>query len=681
MSQQTAGATASSPIRTGLNSALGALRFLASDRLGLLLLVWAVVAFAVRPAFLAANAGIAGWPMDAIRAGMTPINLAHTAASIQWMSFAGLLALVVIGHVRFVAAKGAEALSGLTTRFLVVTGYATLLAAAYLLFLWSPVSVFTLITHDSLIFLDSTYRIANGQTPSTDFPTALGAAQLYLPAWAAGLIGGYGGSVELASVWVALALGLACAWIGASRFPTPITATLIGIIFLVTVPAALLERWGGESQTVVDGANEVLGDNLSYAMFYNRWGWAALIPLFMMLAPRRDREQSLGIVEIAIIAAVLTFIFWLKATYFVAGVAGAGIYAFLNPRPVRTLLWGAGLTAAMILGIALMTGNLVAYINDIIFAGQVSGARTESMLGLVRNNLQDMLFAAAPLGVLAAMGRFTWRDALAGGVIMVMCLFIINQNGQLRNMSALIVLGAYGAVRVLQEDSAHRMARIGAVGAFAMLSLAITLDRGLVLVDQAYATLREQVRPPAPWAREPALRNVYVPERESLFNRAVNMSETPADRLYNVWLSGQLGRRQELRQGEYMETLMAGVDDLETVIRPGESVTTLDMTNPFPFLMNARAPKGSWLTLHKNRTVSEQKHPEAEAIFADADHVMIAKMSMVQATADLMRDIYSPWLDANYGDRVETAYWTRWSHRKTDATVVASAPTQPAAIR
>ena len=34
---------------------------------------------------------------------------------------------MVIGHVRFVAAKGAEALSGLTTRFLVVTGYATLL--------------------------------------------------------------------------------------------------------------------------------------------------------------------------------------------------------------------------------------------------------------------------------------------------------------------------------------------------------------------------------------------------------------------------------------------------------------------------------------------------------------------------------------------------------------------------
>ena len=279
------------------------------------------------------------------------------------------------------------------------------------------------------------------------------------------------------------------------------------------------------------------------------------------------------------------------------------------------------------------------------------------------------------------MGRFTWRDALAGGFIKVMCLFIINQNGQLRNMSALIVLGAYGAVRVLQEDSALRMARVAAVGAFAMLSLAITLDRGLVLVDQAYATLREQIRPPALSAREPALRNVHVPQRESLLNRAVNTSETPADRLYNIRLSSQLGRRQELWQGEHMETLMAAVDDLKTVIKPGEPVSTLDMPNPFPFLMNARAPKGSWLTLHKNRTVSEQRHPQAEAIFADADHVMIAKMSMVQASADLMRDIYSPYLDNNYGERVETLYWTRWSHRKKSEPEVAGVTTRPVAIR
>lgn len=661
---------AAAPSRGWAASALNAARFVATDRIGIFLLAWGLIAFVLRPVLLAVHQGVAIWPRDEIRAAMTPLNLAHATSVIQWVSFAGVIALAIIAHLRFAVAqqaagKGDGALAAPSTRLLVAGGYAVLLAASYLVFLWSPVSVLTLISHDSFIFFDSTYRIANGLTPSTDFPTALGAAQFYLPAWAAWMTGGYAGSVELASVWVALALGLACACLGATRFPIPVTATLAAIVFLVTVPAALLEQWGGPSQTLVDGEIENLGDNLSLAMFYNRWGWAALIPVFMVLAPRRDRDEAPGLVEIAVLAAVLTFMFWLKATYFVVGVAGAGVYAFLNPRPVRTLLWGAGFTAAMTLALGLAMGNLVAYINDIIFAGQVSGGRADSVLGLIRENLRDMFFAAAPLAVLAVIGRMTWRDLLAGGFILVACLFIINQNGQLRNMSALIVLAAYGVARVVQEAGVDRMARLAAIGAFAMLSLAIILDRGLVMIDQAYATLREQSRPAAPWARETALRNVYIPERESLLDRTVATTPATVDgRLHNFWLSGQFGRRQELRQGEYMETLLAGVDDLKPVVKPGESITTLDMTNPFPFLMNARVPKGGWLTLHMNRTISEAKHPAPDVMFADTDHVMISKMSMVQSTADLARDLYGAWLDQHYASRVETTYWTRWSHRK-----------------
>jgi hypothetical protein len=668
---------AAAPSRGWAANVIDALRFLATDRMGLLIAVWALIAFVLRPVLLAAHQGLAGWPMEQIRTSMTLVSLAHAVSVIQWASFAGLLALAMIGHLRYVAAKGEDALSATSTRLTIAAGYALLLAAGYLLFLWSPVSVLTLITHDSFIFFDSTYRIANGLTPSTDFPTALGAAQFYLPAWAAWMSGGYAGSVELASVWVALALGLACACVGATRYPIAITATLAAIVFLVTVPAALLEQWGGPSQTLVDGEIENLGDNLSLAMFYNRWGWAALIPVFMVLTPRANREQAPGLVEIAVLAAVLTFMFWLKATYFVVGVAGAGVYALLNPRPIRTLAWGAGLTAAMTLALGLAMGNLVAYINDIIFAAQVSGGRAESILGLIRENLRDIFFAAAPLAILAVMGRATWRDLLAGGFIVVACLFIINQNGQLQNMSALIALAAYGVARVIQEQGVERMARIAAIGAFAMLSLAVMLDRGLIMIDQAYATLREQSRPAAPWARETALRNVYIPERESLLGRTVATTPGTVDaRLHNFWLTGQFGRRQELRQGEYMETLLAGVDDLKSVMKPGESVSTLDMTNPFPFLMNVRVPRNSWLTLHMNRTISEEHHPAPQVIFADADHVMIAKISMVQSTANLARDLYGSWLDQNYGERVETAYWTRWSHRKG----ASARPTQTAAI-
>jgi hypothetical protein len=219
-------------------------------------------------------------------------------------------------------------------------------------------------------------------------------------------------------------------------------------------------------------------------------------------------------------------------------------------------------------------------------------------------------------------------------------------------------------VRVMGEVDAQRVARIAAAGAFGMLAASQVLDRGMVLIDQAYAILREEGREPAQWASVAAFRDVYVPERESMFNRALTKSETEEARIYNIWVSGQFGRRQELRQGEYMQTLLAGMEDLKPVVKRGETVNTLDMTNPFPFLMNLRAPQGGWLTLHMNRTISEEVHPAPETMFADSDHVMIAKMSMVQSTADLMKDLYGAWLDENYGTRVETLYWTRWSHRK-----------------
>jgi hypothetical protein len=646
-----------------MSQVLGGLRFLATDRYGLLLLLWGVAAFAVRPALLAAHAGAAGWPYTDIRNAMDPVALAHVASVIQWVAFTGLIALAVIAHIRYSAANPA-AFAGDASRFRIAAAYALLLMASYLLFLWSPASVFTIITHDSLIFFDSTYRISNGLVPSSDFPTALGAAQLYLPAWAAWLIGGYGGSVELASVWVAAGLGLACAAIGAQRMPIAVTTVLLGVVFLVTVPAAMLERWGGESQTLVNGETEILADNLSWAMFYNRWGWAALIPLFMVLVPRRDRSTAPGIGEIAVLAAVLTFLFWLKVSYFAAGLGAAAVYAFLNPGMWRTLAIGGAMTATGIVAIGLMTGNLLAYINDILLAGKVSGARTESILGLLRRNMLEMLFAAAPLGILVAIGRFNWRDGLVAGFIFLASMFVINQNGQLENLTALIVLAAYGAVRVMSEADVQKVARIAAAGAFGMLAASQLLDRGMVLIDHAYAILREEAREPAQWASLPAFRGVYVPERESMFNRAVAKSDTPEDRIHNIWLSGQYGRRQELRQGEYMETLLAGMEDLAPVVKRGETVTTLDMTNPFPFLMNLRAPQGGWLTLHMNRTISENVHPEPAAMFADADHVMIAKMSMVQSTADLTMQLYGPWLDENYGTRVETLYWTRWSHRK-----------------
>ncbi len=307
---------------------------------------------------------------------MTPVNLAHATSVIQWASFAGLLALCVIAHLRYAAARAGRRFRPLNPGFWLAAATHASPASAMSSSSGARSASSPSYARQPDLLIDSTYRIANGLTPSSDFPAALGAAQLYLPAWAASLTGGYGGSVELASVWVALGLGLACAWIRAGRYPAAITATLVGVVFLVTVPAALLEQWGGDSQTLVNGETEVITDNLTYAMFYNRWGWAGLIPLFMVLRPApgrrasrswRDRRSRPGadlpvlaeghLLSQSDLARPLSMQFSIRS---------------------RSAPWpGAQPTAEMTLAIGLVTGNLLAYVNDIILAGKVSGARTE----------------------------------------------------------------------------------------------------------------------------------------------------------------------------------------------------------------------------------------------------------------------------------------------------------------
>ena len=75
-------AAAASPARPASISISGALRFLVTDRFGLLLLFWGLIAFAARPAFLAAHDGAMGWPYENIRAAFPPVALA--LAVLMW---------------------------------------------------------------------------------------------------------------------------------------------------------------------------------------------------------------------------------------------------------------------------------------------------------------------------------------------------------------------------------------------------------------------------------------------------------------------------------------------------------------------------------------------------------------------------------------------------------------------
>ncbi len=648
--------------RDGFSAAVRAAGRLVDGRILGMFVVWLAIAFVLRPVLISAHSGAEGALLDALRARMETFSLARAVGVVEWLSFALAVGLTAVLHVRWATLNDASA--GGRGGLVWAATYAVVLPVAFIVFLWNQSSVITLMAHDTFIFVDAVHRIQAGQTPSVDFHTPIGVSALYGPALGAWLAGGYAGSVEIASALVALFLGLACAWVCAGRLPSGVASVLVVLVFVAVTPMGLLGDWPGKSATLVGGQPFLLTDQLTHAMFYNRWGWGALIVAFLFLAPRRENVARIS--EIAVFAVLLAFLFYLKLSYFVVATGAAGAYALLNDRPVRTLAIGGGGALGLILLIGVPGGILFGYLSEVASAASISGNRLHLLAPVLRGGMLPILLSLTVLVVIALVDGLKWQDWLVSGVVLIGSLFIINQNAQTGAICSLIALSAYGVARMAQAD-AERGARLVVLGVFAMLAAPPVLERMTVLMDRSTAIRREEVRPQPEWARLPALQRFHISERESGL-ALISAVQTPDERSEALGVLGAMGRRQELRQGEYMTIVLDGLDDLGRVIRPGESVVTVDMSNPFSALLDARPAEGDWLSLHHDRTFSETVHPDAGTIFADADHVMIAKLSMLQTTADLADELYGEWLSANYPQRAETRYWVRYSRISSPST-------------
>jgi hypothetical protein len=646
------------------------LKWLVGDRIGQFLIAWSILAFVIRPALLAAHSGHGG-PLEGLHSSMNnPLAFSRLTASAQWLSMAGLVLLVALVHLRFSQAPAASReTSGRILAFGAPAAYSVALFVGYLGFVWTPATVLTAIAHDSFIFLDAIYRIEAGQRPHVDFHTALGSATMYLPALGAWLAGGFAGSVELSSALVGLAAALACSHAGFRRLPSGATAALAVVAFMIATPAALL-GWGqGATNTFVGDEAIALSDGSSYAMFYNRWAWALILPVFVYLIPDRrvqldgaQLRSGVRLDECLLMAVLLTVLFYTKATYFVAGAGAAVVYALGQSSPIKTLGVGAAAVTVLILAIGAPTGILLPYIGDILFAAQVSGTKFDTLLMVLLGDAHLIVFAASPLLVASALGRASARDWMVSGYILAASLYMIIQNAQTEQMVTLSALAAYGLSRALTDPLA--LARALAISAFALTVAWPVVDRSAALMQQVAGTRREEIREPAPWSGIAALRNVYLPERENML-APLKEAKSSKDLLDEFHYANRFGRKESLRVGEYMAGIMAGMDELKAVMRPGDSVAQLDIAGPLPFLLQARPALGSYITLHAGRTVDDAHHPDPAKLFADTDHVMIPRTAMIQETPALMLTLYDAWLTANYEERVVTDYWIRYSRRKT----------------
>lgn len=505
--------------------------------------------------------------------------------------------------------------------------------------------------YDMMVFLDGADRVVSGQIPNRDFHTPLGLLAYLLPALGLWAGGSFGAMMPYAMAAFALLILPILIYVCASRLRLEYAlAFALFVLTLVLTPASVGEQMP------------------TFAMFYNRWGYALLAMLFMLALPSL-RGPSRPRVDGAVAAIVLLLSFYLKISYF--GIAFGFMTILLLVRPTR-LAAATGLVGALA-GIAVVhlfwmgTAN---YFDDIASAAKCSGVLRGSMVSFALIGLENA-GTTAPFVFLVVIAW--WRGASLWTLFL--CLFMAgaglvlsNQNAQGVGLLTLIPAAIVAAQAIPKQPSDETGAAFQLAGFLLVATIAATsiLFSTESLLRHTWMALRDHRGSPSYiaevdgfTAEELARPGPGAPGLETL--RSAYRTERLG--LDNLTLARSFAVTQVLAQPEYLWTVQDAVQLVRSQPRLAGKILTLDMANPFNALLNRSAPVGVDSWYHLGRTFSETVHPTPSRLFADVDVVLVPKAPVVPAGAAVLMRLYGGVLNQRF-ERVATSdYWHAYARR------------------
>lgn len=517
--------------------------------------------------------------------------------------------------------------------FMVVLGVA--LACALLLALPNE-TIVTKYLNDLFIFLDGAHRITLGQVPNRDFHTALGPLNYYIPAVGYWLSGHYGGAMPVGMALVVLALAPTGAHILDTRL-RPGTAIPVGA-FLILV-AAVPINLGEEIRS------------LSFAMFYNRIGWAALgFLLLMYLPPHRPRARQ-TVIDALCAAFLVVLMLYTKVSY---GAVGVGFLVFMLFARAQRAWAAAGLALALSGGLVIEAfwRSSAAHLSDLVMAGRVSGNldSIDEFAQIFLNNFADfVIFGIFMVLVLARTRKF--RDVLFFGFCAGSGYLLIGQNYQNWGIVTLMA-GAAVATELLARSEASQRRRSVAAGAHLLL-LAFLLP---TMIHNAAAL------------------GLHAGLATARYGDAVPLPNFGRIRLAKLWTEGEYPAFSR-----YLTSLDDGEKALASLqIDAADRVLVLDFVGPFSAGLGLAPPRGDATWHHWGRTLNEDNFLPPERLFADVRVVLDPKWPVEAWTADGLRQVYADYVAEHYELAEETADWKVYVARtSSDETVSQTMEPEP----
>ena len=471
-------------------------------------------------------------------------------------------------------------------------------------------TITTVYLNDLFIFIDGAHRVASGQVPNRDFHTALGPVVYYLPALGYWLSGDLGGAMPVAMALLVAAFAPIVAHVLGSRL-RPAIAVPFGlfVLLILAVPVNL-----GESIR-----------SLSFAMFYNRIGWAALAVL-MVLYVRPLQTGPRQVLLDALCAASLTVLMlYTKVTYGIVAFAFL-VFMLLDCQQRRSVAGALALTTLAAFVVELIWQSSAAHVADLLLTSRVSGARghVDLALGFLRHLADYLLFAM--IAVLALWRRPSLRDALFFGFCAGVGLLIMNQNSQPWGIITLHAGAAVGAEMAMRSEEMQGRTRSVAMGTPVLL-LALVLPTAVhcVLALGLHTAL--------------AATRVGEPFGMPRFDRF---------RLALLWAPGD----RAFSNG-YLASIHDGARVLNSVPEP-KHVSVLDFANPFSAGLGLPPPRGDNAWLHWGRNVNAEHHIAPERLLSGVELLMEPKWGINNVP---LSHLYGDYFRAAFEPIRETEFW------------------------
>ncbi|PJI91471.1 hypothetical protein BC777_0299 [Yoonia maricola] len=470
--------------------------------------------------------------------------------------------------------------------------------------------------NDLLIFLDGGYRVVEGQVPNRDFHTALGPLSFYIPGFGYWVTGNLG---------TAMPVGLVALMIVTAPLMIHVLYTRVRPLIAVPWAVFLLLLMITPMNT-----GEIVM-NISFAMFYNRIGWALIgLLLIMHLRPERPVRNQFAL-DTLVATALTLMMLYTKATY---GVVALGFLCLTLLQPVQRR-WAAatllivGLSGAII---EVFWGGTRMHIADLMVASNVSGVLPlrDYVVSLMETSGEYIMFGCLAALALWQKGRFT--DFLFYGFCACAGYALLIQNFQIRGIITLLAGGVVAAEHLSRQWRPN-------------------LHYGVDMITRGAALVVIVLMIPIGVSSTLAL-GLHVAMVTSGAGISLNTPNGQDIRVVNTLDQGQFKF-----YANYAESLEKGADLLASLNPPPAKVLVMDFVSPLTSLAGLEPPQGGTAWMHDGRNFDADFHFTPDELLQGVDVIMIPKRPIAGSTTELMEELYGPYIDKHFKAVRHTGLW------------------------